>query len=165
MKLLKFVSDKPLPKGNKVIKRSAARAVLFDDKNLVPILFVSKFNYHKLPGGGIEEGESKETALAREILEETGCTAKITGEIGKITEYRSEWDLFQTSYCYIGNVANKGPDKYFTEEEKAGGFELVWLTLDEAIDALKNDKPTDYEGKFIRQRDLIFLQETKKIRG
>jgi len=40
------------------------------------------------------------------------------------------------------------------------GFQLVWLSLDEAIEVLGNDKPINYDGKFIQKRDLIFLKET-----
>lgn len=164
MKFLKYIKDKPLPQNKKFERRSATRAILFDENGLIPILFVSKFNYHKLPGGGIEEGEDKMSALAREIFEETGCEAKMEGEIGKITEYRSEFNLFQTSYCYVGKVIKKGkPD--FTEDEMGEGFELVWLSLDEAIEEIKNDKTSNYQGGFIQQRDLAFLEEIKRIQS
>lgn len=162
MKLLKYIKDKPLSQNKRFEKREAARAVLFDDNNLIPILFVSKFNYHKLPGGGAEGGETQEKALAREILEEAGCKAEIFAEVGKITEYRSKFNLYQTSYCYLGKVIEKGqPD--FTSDELTNGFELVWLSLDDAIAKLKKDKPSNYEGKFIQKRDLRFLEEIKRL--
>ena len=161
MKLLKHISDKPLPRNRKFGRRSAVRAILFDRDNLIPILLVSKFNYHKLPGGGVEDGEDKSKALEREVLEEAGCKAEIFAEVGKITEYRSEFNLYQTSYCYLGKVIEKGqPD--FTSGELAEGFELVWLSLDDAVAKLKKDKPLNYEGKFIQERDLRFLEEAKK---
>jgi 8-oxo-dGTP diphosphatase len=160
LKVLKYIADKPRPE--KFETRTAARAILFDNNSLIPILFVSKFNYHKLPGGGVEDGENKETALDREILEETGCTAKITGKIGKINEYRSRWDLFQTSYCYFGKIISKG-EQSFTKKERHQGFKLVWFSLDGAIAQLKKDKPADYQGKFIQERDLAFLREAKKL--
>jgi 8-oxo-dGTP diphosphatase len=163
VKLLKHIEDKPLREDKKIEKRFASRAIILDESGLIPILFVSKSNYHKLPGGGIDKGEGKMEALGREILEETGCTADILGEVGKITEYRSELNLFQTSYCYLGKVTKKGIPN-FEQGEIDEGFRLVWFTLDEAITQLKKDKPENYEGKFIQKRDLAFLEEVKKIR-
>ena len=158
MKLLREIKDKPFPKNKKVGFREASRAVLFDNNNLIPILFVSKENYHKLPGGGAEEGEDKIQAIIRESLEETGCEIEVTGEVGKIEEYRSEFNLLQISYCYLGRVTKKGKP-HLEQEEINEGFKLVWLTLDEAIKTLENDKPQNYEGVFIQKRDVIFLKE------
>jgi 8-oxo-dGTP diphosphatase len=163
MKLLKHIEDKPLIKGVKIWKREAARAVVFDENEFIPLLFVSKSNYHKLPGGGIEKGESKIEACKREMLEETGCDVEIGKEVGMVTEYRSFFDnLFQTSYCYIGKIIKKGISN-LEQSEIDEGFKLVWFSLDDAITQIKNDKPTNYEGKFIQERDLRFLEETEKI--
>ena len=163
MKLLKHIEDKPLVKGTKVKKRFAVRAVIFDKNGLTPIVFASKMKYHKIPGGGIEKGEDKVKALAREIYDESGCAAEIDGEIGKITEYRSKfkWFQYQTSYCYFGKVVKKGTP-HFDRGELSEGFKMSWMTLGDAIDLFKKDKPLDYEGWFIRQRDLAFLEAAKK---
>ena len=160
MKLLKYIADKPEPENTD--KKFAARAVLFDEDNLTPILFVSNFNYHKIPGGEIEKGETKLQGLHREIKEETGCLAKVGVEVGKVVEYRSKWNLLQTSYCYIGKVTQKG-EPSFTEDEIREGFKLKWLPLEAAITRLKKDKPADYQGKFIQERDLAFLEAAKKL--
>jgi 8-oxo-dGTP diphosphatase len=165
MKLLKHIQDRPIPEGIKVWKREAARGVVFDEKGLLPMLFVSKMNYHKLPGGGIEKGESKIEACKREMLEETGCDIEVDREIGMITEIRSYSDyLDQTSYCYLGRIIKKGTSN-LDQGEIDEGFELVWFTLDEAISAVRNDKPKNEEGKSIQNRDLTFLEEARKIRG
>jgi len=163
LKLLKFIQDKSVPKDGRYGKREAVRAVVFDDENLIPVLFVSKFNYHKLPGGGIEKSETKTEALAREILEETGCEAEIKGEIGRVEEYRSEFNLYQTSFFFWGKVIKKGKQK-LEQKEIDEGFELVWLSLEEAVEKLKKDNPTNYEGKFIQERDLRLLEELKNPR-
>ena len=161
MKLLRNIEDKKLPKDKSYKVREASRAVLFDERNLVPLLFVSKENYHKLPGGGIEKGEDKMMALLREVSEETGCEFEINGEVGKIEEYRSGFNLKQISYCYLGKVTKKSKP-HFEQGEIDEGFKPVWLTLDEAIKTLESDKPKNYEGGFIRKRDLTFLKEVKE---
>ena len=40
-----------------------------------------------LPGGGVEEGETPEVTLARELLEEFGATVHVTQKLGKSSDY------------------------------------------------------------------------------
>ena len=162
MELLKEIKDKDYPSDTTLKIREASRAILFDEDDLIPLLFVSKYNYHKLPGGGIDEGEDKAQALVRECLEEVGSKIEVKGEIGKIIEFRSKWDFKQISYCYYGKIIEKGePD--FTEKELSQGFKIVWLSLTDAISKIKTDKPENYAGSFIQQRDLEFLKKSEQI--
>ncbi len=112
--------------------------------------------------GGIDKGEDKAQALIRECLEEVGSEIEVSGEVGKIIEFRSEWDLKQISYCFHGKIISKGePD--FTEKELSQGFKIIWLSLDDAISKIETDKPENYEGSFIKKRDLEFLKRARQI--
>lgn len=163
MEILKEIKDKEFPKDESSLEiREASRAVLFDENGLIPLLFISKYNYHKLPGGGINAGEDRAKTLVREVKEEVGSEIEVTGEVGQIIEFRSKLNLKQISYCYLGKVVSKGnPD--FTEEELSQGFKVVWLSLNEAISKVENDKPENYEGSFIQKRDIVFLKKAKQI--
>ena len=171
MKLLLELKDEDIGMRSKKVKmrkRSAARAILFKN-NKIALLHVTKDGYHKLPGGGVEKGETIEDALFREILEETGCRVKITGEVGKIIEKRTNlgilnkrFGVLQTSYCYIAKVISQGePD--LDDGEKEAGYKLEWTDLDSAIDLIKNEKPAIYEGKFIIKRDVEFIKTAAEI--
>jgi len=162
MKLLKNITDNKLKTENIKQFREACRVVLFDENNLVPILYVSKYKYHKIPGGGIDKGEDKAKTLAREAKEEAGCKIKVIIEIGKVSEYRSEWGLKQISYAYIGKVLSKGKTS-FTKKERKDGFKVLWLTLDEAISKIENDNTKDYHGRCLKQRDLTILLKARQM--
>ncbi len=141
--------------------RQAARAVVFDKEGKVALLFVSKLNYHKLPGGGVDEGESLEEALRRECREEIGCEIKITGEIGTTIEHRKLFKIKQESFCYLAEVVGEKGEPAFMDDEIEEGFSVLWVGCDEAIKILEADQSDDYQGKFIKIRDLAFLRGVK----
>ena len=143
--------------------RKASRSIVFNDLGQIALLYVSKHNYHKLPGGGIETGEDIELALNREVMEEVGVNIEVLGEIGAIIEYRDKHELLQISYCYYSKVKGKINTPSYTDEELDNGFELKWVGLEKAIAMVQNDVPDDYVGKFIQNRDLIFLKRAFEI--
>lgn len=156
----------PLVDTNNFRKRQAARAVLLDQEGRVYLMKVSKRGFHKLPGGGIDEGEGPEQALARELLEEVGCRAEIIAELGKMIEYRDyvEGGLKQISYCYLARQTGpKGESALETEELEDGMHEIKVGSIDEAIDLLSRDQPDDMGGKFMQYRDLAILESANKL--
>ena len=164
MKLLAKLTDKDIgsetpEKPNPRIRR-AARAVLFDGDK-VALLHVSKHNYDKLPGGGIEPGEEITAALQRELLEETGCEATVLREIGRISEHRARLRLIQHSYCFVARVKKNHHRLALTKKERNEGFKLRWISPNEAIQLLATSTTKDYEGKFICHRDRIFLEHAR----
>ncbi len=52
----------------------------------------------------------------------------------------------------------------FTEEEKKNGFEVVWVTFDEALKLISNSKVGNLEGSlYIVPREVAILDEAKNL--
>ena len=136
--------------------RIAARGIVLDGEKIA-ILKVSKLGFYKLPGGGVEEGETPEIAFKREIMEEVGCDCEISSNLGKIEEYRDGFKLKQTSHVFVSDLVGIVGSNHLEPDELAEGFEVMWVTPVEAIKLLQSSTPTDYEGKFIIKRDLAII--------
>ncbi|WP_097025961.1 NUDIX hydrolase [Clostridium peptidivorans] len=163
MKLIREITEKDITNKETYEEisykvRKASRAIVFNEANKIALLNVSKDNYHKLPGGGIEKDEDIITALRRELMEEVGVEINVLNELGMIIEYRNGFKQLQISYCYLCKVIGEYQETSFTEEEKDNGFILEWVSLNEAISILEKDSPEKYMGKFIKERDLEFLK-------
>lgn len=165
MRLIATVTDRELDLSfdgfKEETRRLAVRAILRKGDRIA-ILHVTKRHHHKLPGGGVEEGEDIPTALKREILEETGCACDVVGELGMIVEYRRGQQRTQRSYCYIADVTETIGEPALTPEERSEGYRLIWPTIDEAIRALEQDRPTDYVARFVQYRDLHLLRAARE---
>lgn len=144
--------------------RKSARAVLLNDKGEVSIQHVSKYDYYKLPGGGVEIGETMEETLKREIIEEVGCDLKIENELGIIIEYRNIGNLLHISYGYLCRVMGdvKGPS--YEQGEIEDGYVPLWMNIDESIRLTIEKQPRiPYPARFMATRDNRFLQEANMI--
>lgn len=154
-----FLPNVPVVDTSNFREREAVRAVLINDAGNVILLSAFKHGYHKLPGGGIDDNESIETALARELMEEVGCKAEIVTELGMIIEYRDSMRLKQISYCYLAEQLGEQVESALEEDEIAEGLQEMKVdSINEAVKLLENDKPDTLEGLFMQKRDLCFLR-------
>lgn len=71
--------------------RPGAYGVILDRDGKL-LVVVAKARYH-LPGGGIDEGEDPETALRREIREETGYSVGALQFLGRANQFLETKDL------------------------------------------------------------------------
>ena len=144
-------------------ERTAARAIVFDKDGKIALLHASKKHFHKLPGGGVEEGESIEEGLRREVSEEIGCAIENIRELGIVEEFRGKPrgvpSVHQLSHFFLADLSGEKGIPHLEADEIEDGFETVWMGLAEAITTIEGDSAVeDYEGKFIQKRDLAVLK-------
>lgn len=171
MRLVEYISDRNLGlevqfcHDNISEFRISSRAVLFDDDMRVALMYNAKQDYHKLPGGGFEAGESPKMCLERELLEETGCSVELDMEIGLFYETRLKDSFAQFSYAFIGHVVRDMHRLSLTTLEKDFCFRLSWVDSGHTLDVLERDSPQTYSGKFIHYRDLCILRRASNLLG
>ncbi|MES2225781.1 MAG: NUDIX domain-containing protein [Patescibacteria group bacterium] len=164
MKDLGFINPRNVSRdeGENYSLREAARAIVRDAEGLIAMLHVTRDNYYKLPGGGVEEGEDVITALRRECQEEIGCDIEVTSEIGMITEYWQEDREKQISHCYLANLVGAKGEPSLTESERERRYKTVWLSYNDALKALRDSSLTNWEAEYIVPREILFLEEIKE---
>lgn len=108
-----------------------ARAIILNDQNILLIhRFVNGKEHYTLPGGHIEEGESEEKALIREIKEETNLKAKIDKKLWTLEHpiNKSKHHFFLVSK-FSGKLKLGGPEAI--KNCKDDQFILEWHEIKE----------------------------------
>lgn len=174
MHLLATILRHPnIPAQGRTILREAVRGIIMDGQKILMVYSPVNGDY-KFPGGGMEPGETHETALLREIREETGTHAEILRPFGKVLEYdipaETDFDIFKmTSYYYWCKIGAETSAQSLDTYEADLGFTPVWITLEEAIrqNAIVLQQPTHTQPLWT-QRELEVLKQiqisTRKTR-
>lgn len=139
MKLLKELIHPELTRREgRVLRRHAARGIVLRDDKLL-LLFTERYNDFSLPGGGVDPDEDIQTALKRELEEETGAqNVQVQSHYGFIEEYRPHWKpeydlLHMTSHFFVCDVAPELADVRMESYEIANGMKPVWVSVSEAM--------------------------------
>ena len=145
--------------GSEYQLRKSARVILLNKDGQMATQYLKTYTYHKLPGGGVDAGESVEDALKREVKEEVGCDCTIVRPVGMTIEYRNKNKLLHISYCYVAEVVGEIGEPALEEGEIEEGHETLWLPPTEVLTKMKTDTPGKFEGYFILKREISFLEE------
>jgi len=145
-----------------IVKR--VKVLLINDKN--EILLGYSHNTYQFPGGHVEDNESLDTAVIREIKEETGITFtnNIPFPIATFYGYYQDWpqkgENRKTEIYYYEVKCNEMPDlekTSYTKEEVDGHFELRYIPLKDVLFVLENHLKQYPECKGITEEMLSIL--------
>lgn len=166
-----FVLDKKNydPNGS-VGRRPSVRGIIVRDGK-VAMMHSKKYNYYKLPGGGIEPGETLEDTLIREVREESGLivkpeTIREFGYVRRIEKGRKEDIFVQDNYYFICEAETTPVEQKLDDYEAEEQFTLEFVSVEHATDTNetanhfeKEEIPT-FRGMMEREnRVLALVQE------
>ncbi|GLX70333.1 NUDIX hydrolase [Paenibacillus glycanilyticus] len=154
-----------LPVYMDTVSRYAARGVLINNDNQVAMMYMASEGMYKLPGGGIDEGELAEAAFVREILEETGYEAEVTGTLGFVEEHKHRNRFFQYSHCYLAQAGINTNSITLTASEQELGMAVQWMNIGQAVsimDRSLDNVDVEYSDRFMLLRDYAILKEAVK---
>lgn len=159
MKLLFTLDDMNYADSFPVIKKHVVRAVIMRDGLIASQR--SGIGEYKLPGGGMEAGETMLDALVREVREETGLLVKTdtVKEIGEIIEKREDifekGKLYEAHSCYFEcDCSDETVELAMTASEIEAGFSFQWVKPDVFIS--ENERVMKEKWKL---RDTLFLKK------
>lgn len=167
MKLLKEITTKTFAPeqdieilGQTFLFRKSARAIVLNETGEMAVQYLETYDFHKLPGGGVDVGETIEEALERELQEELGARVKNIRELGVVIEYRTlHYNLLHISHGFVAELDGVCGETALEAEELEEGMKTLWLPPEEVLKRFKNDVPKKESGEYILARETAFLEE------
>lgn len=164
MRELFAIDKKNYIEGGSTFVRPSVRGIIIRDGKIAMVHSL-KYNYYKLPGGGIEAGEKYEDTLIREVKEESGLTVKPEsiqefGYVRRKEKGKIEDIFIQDNYYFIceaeEEVGEQNLDAYEDEER----FTLEWVSPEHAIETNAN---ADHGKKINSQTFAGMMERENKV--
>lgn len=149
MRLLFTIDTKDYIMSGTKFVRPSSRAIIIQNKKIAMVHSL-KYDYYKFPGGGIEQGEDKITALIREVKEEAGLKVKLEtvreyGYVHRIQKGHREDVMIQDNYYYLCDVEEEVTLQNLDDYEADERFTLEFIDpmIAITINRIKMQRPKD----------------------
>lgn len=119
--------------------RRTGRAIVIKDAHIL-LMYTNRYEDYSLPGGGVDEGETLEQGLIRELSEETGAqNIQVIKPFGLYEEYRpwykDDFDIIHIqSYCYLCDTDKELGKAQLEHYEQQNGMTPKWVNIYDAIE-------------------------------
>lgn len=172
MRLLFEIDKKDYNPNGVPAVRHSARCIHIKNGRIA-MIHSAKYDYYKLPGGGIEAGESKENAMIREAREEAGLVVipESVREYGYVHRVKKnthgDGDYFlQDNFYYLCDVEDDLRPQELDDYEADEKFTLEYVEPDQAIfvNRYKYHGPKD-QGMLEREVRVLELLKTEGYFG
>ena len=161
-----FTIDKKNYIENGIVgRRPSVRGIVIKGGKIA-MMHSLKYDYYKLPGGGIEEGASYEAPLVREVREESGLVVKKDsikefGYVRRIEKGKIEDIFIQENFYYLCDVEDVKVEQELDDYEEEKIFTLEFVTPEHAIyvnenadNGDKNEQQT-FSGMILRENKVF----------
>lgn len=167
MRELFTIDKKNYDKNGTVGKRPSVRGIIIKD-GAIAMMHSMKYDYYKLPGGGIEAGETYEDTLIREVREESGLVVKPSsikklGYVRRIEKGKIEDIFVQDNYYYLCEVEERRVEQSLDDYEEEERFVLEFVSPEYAIEVNENGNHKEkeeiqkYKGMLERENRVLQL--------
>lgn len=161
MRLLFEMDKKDYGQCTRAFVRDSARSIIIvNDK--IAMVHSLKYDYYKLPGGGIENGEDPVEAMIRETREEAGLVVKPESikEYGYVHRIqKSDFDelecFIQDNYYYLCEVEKCVVEQDLDEYELTESYTLEFVAPQTAIRKNRDEAQPPYNRAMLEREAKV----------
>ena len=147
--------------------RKIVRAIVIDEEGYFYFVRLHRDDifgtgvFIETAGGGVEEGESTEEAIHRELKEELGVKVEVLCKIGLVSDYYNQIHRHNLNHYYLCQIKSFGETEMTPEEQEEFQLSTLKMTYEEAVSEYQKCTSKPW-GVLLANRELPVLEWAKK---